>query len=126
MSESTTTQVDTTETSTINDKVYDALKLCALIVFPAIAALYLTLAGLWDLPEPDKVAGTIVAVDTFLGVLLAFLKRGYDNSGAPFDGSVVPEKTDDGIRYTLDINPDVPLDGLGDKGELRLKIQDVA
>ena len=57
--------------SKLNNKSYDVLKWVALVALPATSALYLTLAALWNLPHPTEVAGTIAAIDTFLGVLLA-------------------------------------------------------
>lgn len=54
----------------ITGKTYDTLKWVAQIFLPALGTLYVGLAALWDLPKPQEVAGTILAVDTFLGVLL--------------------------------------------------------
>jgi hypothetical protein len=54
----------------ITGKLYNNLKFLAQIVLPALATLYVTLAGLWGLPATEAVVGTIVAFDTFLGVLL--------------------------------------------------------
>jgi hypothetical protein len=50
--------------------MYDVLKWIAMLGLPAIGALYSALAGIWGLPYADEVVGTIIAVDTFLGVLL--------------------------------------------------------
>ena len=52
--------------SNLNNKSYDILKWVALVALPAASALYLTLAGLWHLPYPTEIAGTLAAVDTFL------------------------------------------------------------
>ena len=60
-----------------NDKIYDTLKEIALIVLPAIATLYLTLAGIWKLPYPQEVSGTIIAIDTFLGAILHISNKQY-------------------------------------------------
>lgn len=54
----------------MTNKTYDILKYIAQIVLPALATLYLALAGFWGLPYPEAIAGTIVAIDTFLGALL--------------------------------------------------------
>lgn len=54
----------------MNSKTYDVLKYIAQIALPAIAALYVAVAGFWDLPYPEAVSGTIMAVDYFLGKLL--------------------------------------------------------
>ena len=60
-----------------NNKVYDVLKEIALIVLPAFATLYLTLAGIWNLPYPQQVSGTLIAVDTFLGTILHISSKQY-------------------------------------------------
>ena len=54
----------------ITGKLYDRLKFLALILLPALGTLYFTLAGIWGLPAAEQVVGTIVAFDTFLGVVL--------------------------------------------------------
>ena len=54
----------------LSNKTYDVLKWIAQIGLPAIATLYSALAGIWGLPYGEQIVGTIVAVDTCLGVLL--------------------------------------------------------
>lgn len=52
--------------------IYDILTWLAQIFLPALAALYLALATVWGLPFADQVVATIMAVDTFIGLLLGF------------------------------------------------------
>lgn len=54
----------------ISNKVYDVLKWIAQYFLPALGTLYFALAGIWGLPYGEQVVGTLVAVDTFLGVVL--------------------------------------------------------
>lgn len=54
----------------MSNKVYDVLKWIALIVLPAIGALYFALAGIWGFPYGEEIVGTITAVDVFLGAVL--------------------------------------------------------
>lgn len=54
----------------LNNKMYDQLKFLALVLLPALGTLYFALAGIWGLPAAEQVVGTIVAVDTFLGIVL--------------------------------------------------------
>lgn len=54
----------------LSDKLYDALKYIAQIVLPALATLYVTVAGIWGLPYAEAISGTIMAVDFFLGAVL--------------------------------------------------------
>lgn len=90
MSESTATPVQPTQPQHpfLSNSVYDKLKQGAQVVLPALAALYLTLGALWNLPEPEKVAASIAAVNVFLGVLVNLAARKYETSGLKYDGYV--------------------------------------
>ena len=61
----------------MSNKVYDALKWIAQIVLPALATLYLALAGIWGLPYGQQVSGTIMAIDAFLGAILGISTARY-------------------------------------------------
>ena len=54
----------------LSNKVYDVLKYIALILLPALGALYFALAKIWGFPYATEIVGTISAVDAFLGALL--------------------------------------------------------
>lgn len=60
-----------------SNKTYDVLKFIAGIVLPAVATLYAALAGIWGLPYADQIPGTIMAIDTFLGVILGISTNKY-------------------------------------------------
>ena len=62
----------------LSNKVYDVFKFIAQIVLPAIATLYVTLAGLWNLPFPEEISGTVMAIDTFLGAILMISTAQYN------------------------------------------------
>lgn len=61
----------------MSNKLYDILKWVALVVLPAIATLYTALASIWSLPYAEQIPGTIMAIDTFLGVLLGVSSANY-------------------------------------------------
>lgn len=61
----------------LSNKAYDILKYIAQIVLPAMATLYVTIAGIWSLPYAEAVSGTIMAVDFFLGALLKISSDNY-------------------------------------------------
>lgn len=61
----------------MSNKVYDILKFIAQIVLPALATFYVTIAGLWGLPYPEEIAGTIMAIDTLLGAVLMISSANY-------------------------------------------------
>jgi len=72
----------------IGSKLYDTLKFLAQIFIPALGTLYVALAAIYSWGHVDEVAGTVVAVDTFLGVLVSYLKLKYDASDERFDGEI--------------------------------------
>lgn len=51
---------------------YELLTWIAQIILPALATLYGALAVIWGFPYGEQVVATIMAVDTFLGMLLGF------------------------------------------------------
>lgn len=61
----------------MSNKLYDVLKWVALIVLPAIAVLYGSLAGIWGLPFAEQIPDTITAIDLFLGVVLGISNATY-------------------------------------------------
>ena len=64
----------------MSNKVYDVLKFVAQIVLPAIATLYVTLAGIWGLPFSEQIGGTVMAIDTFLGAVLMISSNNYNKT----------------------------------------------
>lgn len=107
----------------LSDSMYTKLEYLARVVLPALATLYLALATLWSFPYGPQVVGTIVAVDTFLGVFIGFAQKSYDASDAAYNGTIVVTKTPDGTalsslvldkdpaelgKLVLKINPDEP------------------
>lgn len=62
----------------LSNKVYDVLKYIAQIVLPALATLYLALAGIWNLPYGEAISGTVMSIDTFLGAILMLSSTKYN------------------------------------------------
>jgi len=111
--------IETTSEFWLSNKLYNILKWIAQIVLPAAATLYLTIGALWDLPEPEKVAGTIVAVDTFLGVILMLATNSYNKSDTRFDGQLNVFDSPEKKTFVLDVGD---VDELANKTEFRMKI----
>ena len=61
----------------MNNKVYDVLKLIALVVLPALTALWLTLANIWGWPYAEAIGATMAAITTFLGAILGVSSISY-------------------------------------------------
>ena len=64
----------------LSNKTYDILKWVAMVGLPAVATLYSALAGIWGLPYGDQIVGTVVAVDTALGVVLGISTSNYNKT----------------------------------------------
>lgn len=103
----------------LRGKLYDRLKYMALIVLPALATLYFALAGIWGLPAADQVVGTIVAVDTFLGVILQLSSNAY-NKGIEHGGEL--HVNEGQLLFQLDEDK-TDISKLGEKSEVRFKIK---
>lgn len=65
----------------LKNRTYDILKWIALVVLPALGALYFGLSQIWGLPYGEEIVGTITVVDTFLGALLGVSTVQYNNKG---------------------------------------------
>ena len=66
----------------MSNKMYDVLKWVALVVLPAIAIFYESLAGIWGLPFAEQIPDTIVVIDLFLGTLLGVSSEAYKKKSA--------------------------------------------
>jgi hypothetical protein len=87
----------------LTDGTYNVLKWATAFVLPALSALYVTLGQLWDFPKIEEVVGTITAFNTFLGGLLAFSTKSYNN--VRYDGDVEVSTNDQGTTiYGLELN----------------------
>lgn len=93
----------------LSNEVYDTLKKIAQIWLPAAGTLYFTIAQIWGLPGAEQVVGTIVAVDTFLGIVLGFSTKTYNASEAKYDGQIhVAEHPETGQKVaTMELTKDV-------------------
>ena len=64
----------------LSNKAYDALKWIAQVALPAIGTFYAALSGIWGFPYGEQIVGTIVALDTLLGTLLAISTAKYNKT----------------------------------------------
>ena len=80
----------------MNGKVYDILKWIALVFLPGAGTFYFALSAVWGLPCVGQIAGTITAIDTFLGVLLGISSAGYYKDEAVNAANTVDNKTKKG------------------------------
>lgn len=87
----------------LNNNIYDKMKWVTQYLLPATATLYFALAGLWGLPYAEQVMGTIVAIETFLGILLGISSKNYQNAT---DGELLISEHPDKDVYSFILNED--------------------
>ena len=67
----------------LNDRLYDILKWCDLVLIPALATAYVGLSSVWGWPYADEVAKTTAVVCTLLGALLGISTAQYNKLEPP-------------------------------------------
>ena len=66
----------------ISNKVYDIIKLVALIGAPVIVFLS-ALCNIWNIPHAAELTATLAAIDTLIGAIVTALKADYDRQNTP-------------------------------------------
>lgn len=64
----------------LKNKTYDVLKFITMNVLPPLAVLIMAIFQLWSIPYGYEISETIIAIDTFLGVLLGISTYKYNKS----------------------------------------------
>lgn len=104
----------------LSDELYQILEALATLILPALGTLYAALAIIWSLPAGDKVIGSIVAIDTFLGVVVKLGEKSYKTSGAKYDGAINVLDTANKTTFSLELNGDP--NELKNKNEITFKV----
>jgi hypothetical protein len=105
----------------MSDSMYSKLKFFALILLPALGALYFGLAQIWHLPKAEEVVGSVAVLDTFLGVLVRYAAESFNKSDEKYIGEITPEVTQDGRKvFSLDLNTHP--EAIYDKSEVVFKV----
>lgn len=91
--------------------LYDKLKFIAQVVLPALATFYITVGQLWGWPEPEKVSGTIMAVDFLLGVILGISSNQFKAIAKA--NKVIEESTTQAIITSNSVDPDTGIPTIG-------------
>ena len=114
-------EAETKPSTLLSNDVYDKVKFLAVVVLPAVGALYFALAAVWGLPNAEEVVGTIVAIDAFLGMVLQISNTKYNNSDERFDGSIRVSPSADGETSHLNVKLDPA--SVATKKEITVKIK---
>lgn len=107
----------------LSNALYNRLKFLSQIFLPAVGTLYFALAGIWGLPSAEEVVGTVVALDTFLGVMLGISSSAYSNNPENYDGTihVLGDTGEDKRGYSLRLPDDY--EKIENAKELRIKVE---
>ncbi len=82
----------------LSDGTYLKLKTITTMVLPAAVTLYIALAQVWHLSKVEEVVGTLASVNAFLGALVAFSTKSYNNGSTKYAGEI--QVTDNGAKKT--------------------------
>lgn len=115
-------RLDEGEKLVLPPKVYDKMKLTAILLLPLASTLYFGLGSIWGFPAVESVIGTIAVITTALGTIVSASAKRYMNSDRRFDG-VVNSVVDGGglTAASLELNHD-PEHVLANQDEIRLKV----
>ena len=67
----------------LSNKLYDVLKYCVMVAFPALTTAYVGLSGIWGWPYAEEVAKTSAVICTLLGTLLSISTAQYNKQEPP-------------------------------------------
>ena len=117
----------------ISDSTYEFFRNNVELVLPGLAVLYVTIAGVWDLPFGDQVSQTINAIALFLGILIkvnrarvdkivtAIKKEDAQTALDSHVGAIVVHNGPDEGLATLAL--DVPMAEVKAKDEITLRVE---
>lgn len=106
-----------------SNSVYNKLMPVAQLWLPALAVFYITIAPFWGLPKQEEVAGTIMALNLFLGALLGVSNKQYQNSDGRFDGAINVESFAEENYSNLNVQLDPA--AIANKDEVTVKVNRV-
>ena len=64
----------------LSNKLYNILKWVATIVLPALSTMCFAIGDIWGWSFTDQLIGSIVALNTFLGVIIGISAAQYNKS----------------------------------------------
>lgn len=80
---------------TISPKFYNFLKWVALVLLPALTALYVGVGSLWNFPAVTQVVGTMTVLDTVLGIILNKSSKNFAKEQVV--GDLIVQQDSDGL-----------------------------
>jgi Putative phage holin Dp-1 len=90
----------------LSNEAYNAVKLIALVVLPALGTLYVALAAIWGFPYAQEVVSSLIALDAFVGAIVKVSDVSYNKSDAKYDGAINVRQEGGKTLYSLDLKGD--------------------
>lgn len=90
----------------LSNKAYGIAKKLVLVILPGISSLYFGLGNIWGFPAVEEVVGSIAVLTTTLGLILGVSTKGYESSGAAYDGDAVITEAGESKTISLELNVD--------------------
>jgi hypothetical protein len=110
----------------LGDKMYNFVKKLVQVIIPAGGALYFALSKIWGFPHGEDVVGSLMAVATFLGVVLGISSAQYTASGAGYQGHMTVQPNSDGVTKVTGLHFDGEPKDLEGKSAMTFKIHHLA
>ena len=105
----------------ISNQTYDNLKYTVQKVIPGLGTLYAAIAIIWGLPYAEEVVGSLSAIALFLGIILGYSSKKYEESGDGVQGAIIIDTEDpDKDVYRLEL--DGPPEALKDLKNVAFKV----
>lgn len=106
----------------LSDRKYNALKKSATIILPAIATLYIALAQIWHFPKVQEVAGSIAALNTFIGVAIQISKKSYYANSSQYVGEINIQPSADGMKKVFSLELSEEPEMIESKDEVTFRV----
>ena len=103
----------------MSNKVYDFLNVMVRYILPAAGTAYFGLSDIWNLPNALEVVGTISVLCTFLGVIIAFARKGWKTD----DELVIDARDPDAMAFGFESG--LAIENLKDGQTLSLNVKKI-
>lgn len=104
----------------LSKKQYDIIKWLTVVLLPAVGTLYFAFATIWNFPAGEQVLGSLLAIQTFISVLIGVSTKQYEESGEKYGGEINVTDTPEKTKFSLDLKDDP--DSLKEKDEVVFKV----
>lgn len=106
----------------LSNATYDALNRIVKYLLPGLGTFYFTIAQIWGLPYAEQIVGTIAALATLLGIIIAISNKNYEPS---VDGDLVVNRDSEDTGL-IGVELNAPIEDVKGRSTLSLKVHDIS